>query len=87
VWCISSRSPGSVAEVGSSLGRADNVREDDGCEDTLYVRRPPHSREELLDLTKEEIAVGQPMVDSGQLNGRRVRNPRSDVAGRRWLAR
>ena len=45
--------PATVAEIGSELGRADDVREEHGGEDTVERRMGPDTGQELLDLVEE----------------------------------
>ena len=58
-------SPGAVAERGSSLGRADDVGEEDGREDAFRFRLIPSAAlpdpgQEPLDLFDDRLAVSDP---------------------------
>jgi hypothetical protein len=59
--------PGTIAETGSELCRAGNVREKQGSEDSVRLWGRPDASKELLNLIEDRILVADPrqMVVTG----------------------
>ncbi len=74
--------PGPVAHLGCALGRADDVGEQHGREDTILLRRLVPAGEELLDRVQNKVGFAdvKQMLVAGHLHELRPRDALGHVA-------
>ena len=75
--------PRAITQSRYLLGRADEIREEDGCENTLQLGFFLEGCDEVLKLSHHTLAISRErsMLFAGQLDDTRVLQLVSDVSG------